>query len=200
MDIDKTLSKKTIEFAWDTISKHVLWRYMCGKKTLNDGGELDKKFKRVCHPLVDEDLDTEKNDSAFFESFNPMRSVNSLGKFVPKLDALKIFSKPVENTQKLDKTLRAYGEGALIQICDIFSIVARDILIHKEDPRHIKRTSNKTIGDVVGDVSDRLSPMFLVLSWRTPAPTLSSSQATSLTVCTRASTSSRTSSATTQPT
>ena len=46
----------------------------------------------------------------------------------------------------------------LIQICDIFSIIVHDILLHKKDSHHIERTSNKIISYIVSEVSGKVIP------------------------------------------
>lgn len=157
MTIDKSISSKSIRFDWDIISKHIIWRYMCGKKTLDSGKALENEFKRTCHVLVDDDLEEDK-ESILIESFNPMRSVKSLEKFIPRLEALGLFSEPIENLQKLDKMMRSYGEAALIQICDILSIVARNILLHRDDKIIVEKTAAQTIRFVVSSVSSKIIP------------------------------------------
>ena len=161
MRVDDTMSRSSIKYNWVEIAKFITQRYLSGRQYLEGKGNITKEFCRTCHVLIDEDLrQVTRPSELIFEAFNPMRGVKSLKRFTANLQKKNIpeIGLKVENRHKLDHTLKGLNESSFLELAEIMSAIARDVVANYKQTYYIPELRKLTLGDAYARISEKDVP------------------------------------------
>ena len=161
MRVDESMSRGSIRYNWVEIAKFITQRYLSGRQYLEGKGNIMKEFCRTCHVLVDEDLrKVTRPSELIFEAFNPMRGVKSLKRFTANLQKKNLpeLGLRVENRHKLDHTLKGLNEGSFMELAEIMSAVARDVVANYKQTYYIPELRKLTLADAYARISEKDIP------------------------------------------
>lgn len=165
MMTDGSMTRNSIKYNWMEIAKFITQRYLSGRQYLEGKGNITKEFCRTCHVLVDEDLrQVTRPSELIFEAFNPMRGVKSLKRFVANLQKKNIpeISLKVENRHKLDHTLKGLNESSFMELAEIMSAIARDVVANYKQTYYIPEFRKLNLNDAYVRINEKDVPKQLL--------------------------------------